>query len=141
MGEGGLVIAHQQLGRRQSRELCGECFSFAQLDAAAAPARGIQPRKADDFGTAFTFASPNIKGIFGTAERFGQMVRQGYPMVHRPDDVRFLGLREDSGRTIQRVMIRDAQGRLHMLDYEMIETPEGWQINGVRLLPPQGAGA
>jgi hypothetical protein len=39
---------------------------------------------ADDFATAFTFASPNIKGIFGTPENFGAMVTQGYPMVHRP---------------------------------------------------------
>ena len=35
----------------------------------------------DDFETAFTYASPMIKGIFGTPERFGQMVREGYPMV------------------------------------------------------------
>jgi hypothetical protein len=62
-------------------------------------------------------------------------------MVHRPDEVRYLGLRTESGRQVQRVMIRDAQGRVHFLDYEMIETEGGWQINGVRLLPPQGAGA
>ena len=97
--------------------------------------------RADDFGAAFAFASPNIKGIFGTPDRFGQMVRQGYPMVHRPEDLRYLALRDEAGRKVQRVMIRDAQGRVHMLDYEMIETPEGWLINGVRLLPPQGAGA
>ena len=36
---------------------------------------------ADDFETAFTYASPMIKDIFGTPEKFGQMVRQGYPMV------------------------------------------------------------
>lgn len=97
--------------------------------------------QADDFGAAFTHASPGIKGMFGSAERFGAMVRQGYPMVHRPDEVRYLGLRTESGRQVQRVMIRDAQGRVHFLDYEMIEAEGGWQINGVRLLPPQGAGA
>ena len=97
--------------------------------------------RADDFARAFDFASPAIKGIFGTPERFGAMVRQGYPMVHRPDDVRMLALRQDGGRTVQRVMIRDAEGRVHMLDYEMVETAGGWQINGVRLVPPQGAGA
>ncbi|MDP2084718.1 MAG: DUF4864 domain-containing protein [Gemmobacter sp.] len=97
--------------------------------------------QADDFAAAFTHASPGIKGMFGSAERFGAMVRQGYPMVHRPDEVRYLGLRTESGRQVQRVMIRDAQGRVHFLDYEMIEADGGWQINGVRLLPPQGAGA
>jgi hypothetical protein len=101
----------------------------------------IDALKADDFAQAFTFASPAIKGIFGTPERFGQMVQHGYPMVHRPAEVQFLGLEDKAGRKVQRVMIRDAAGRLHFLDYEMIEADGAWQINGVRLLPPQGAGA
>jgi hypothetical protein len=97
--------------------------------------------QADDFVTAFTFASPTIKGIFGTAENFGQMVRQGYPMVHRPAEVKMLDLREVAGNLWQRVMITDMQGRTHLLDYQMIETPQGWQINGVQLLPSVGVGA
>ncbi|MFN3938337.1 MAG: DUF4864 domain-containing protein [Gemmobacter sp.] len=97
--------------------------------------------QADDFETAFTYASPAIKGIFGTPERFGQMVRQGYPMVHRPAEVRFLDLREIAGRLWQRVIVRDAEGRLHFLDYQMIETENGWQINGVQILRAPAAGA
>ena len=96
---------------------------------------------ADDFATAFNFASPTIKGLFGSADRFGQMVQQGYPMVHRPQTVRMLDLREVNGRLWQKVMITDQQGRTHVLDYQMIETPEGWQINGVQLLPDVGVGA
>jgi hypothetical protein len=38
-------------------------------------------------------------------------------------------------------MIRDAQGALHLLDYQMIETANGWQINGVTLLPAPDVGA
>lgn len=95
----------------------------------------------DDFAQAFTFASPNIKSLFGTPENFGLMVRQGYPMVHRPADVKMLDLRTVDGRLWQRVMITDQQGRTHMLDYQMIETAEGWQINGVQLLPAPGVGA
>lgn len=97
--------------------------------------------RADDFGQAFGYASPAIKGMFGSPDRFGAMVKQGYPMVYRPEEVRYLGLRQEAGRQVQRVMIRDAGGRVHFLDYEMIEAEGGWQINGVRLLPPQGAGA
>ena len=97
--------------------------------------------QADDFATAFTFASPNIKGIFGSPENFGRMVSEGYPMVHRPGAVKMLELREVSGLLWQRVMITDQMGRTHMLDYQMIETPEGWQINGVQLLPEPGVGA
>jgi hypothetical protein len=95
----------------------------------------------DDYATAFTFASPTIKGLFGTADNFGMMVRQGYPMVHRPGDVKMLELREVAGNLWQRVMITDQQGRTHLLDYQMIEMPEGWQINGVQLLPSSGVGA
>jgi hypothetical protein len=96
---------------------------------------------ADDFATAFTFASPTIKGLFGTSDNFGMMVRNGYPMVHRPADVKMLELREVAGNLWQRVMITDQQGRTHMLDYQMIETADGWQINGVQLLPSPGVGA
>ena len=88
----------------------------------------------DDFDTAFTFASPNIKRLFGTPERFGTMVQQGYPMVWRPSDVRYLDLENIDGRLWQKVMITDAAGTVHVLGYHMIETPEGWQINGVQVL-------
>ena len=101
----------------------------------------ITALKADDFVKAFTFASPNIKGIFGTAENFGAMVAQGYPMVYRPDSVRMMELRRVAGNLWQRVMITDLAGRTHLLDYMMIETPDGWQINAVQLLPEQGVGA
>jgi len=101
----------------------------------------LQAFTGDDFATAFTFASPFIKGIFGTPENFGAMVQQGYPMVHRSGNITMLELRTVAGGLWQRVMITDQAGATHMLDYEMIETPEGWQINGVQLLPPVGIGA
>jgi hypothetical protein len=101
----------------------------------------ITALKADDFPKAFTFASPNIKGMFGTAENFGAMVAQGYPMVYRPDAVQMLELRRVAGNLWQRVLITDQSGRTHMLDYMMIDTPDGWQINAVQLLPQAGVGA
>ncbi|PJF07809.1 DUF4864 domain-containing protein [Pseudorhodobacter sp. MZDSW-24AT] len=97
--------------------------------------------QADDFSTAFSFASPTIKSLFGTPDNFGLMVRQGYPMVYRPGRVQMLDLREVAGALWQRVMITDEQGRTHLLDYQMIETGDGWQINGVQLLPSAGVGA
>ncbi|MEO0749859.1 MAG: DUF4864 domain-containing protein [Pseudomonadota bacterium] len=87
----------------------------------------------DDFVTAFDFASPMIQGMFGTPERFGNMVRNGYPMVWRPADVEFLSTDERGGALIQNVMIKDAGGKLFLLEYEMIETEKGWLINGVRV--------
>ena len=97
--------------------------------------------RAEDVGTAFSFASPNIKGMFGTPENFGRMVRNGYPMVWRPAEVQFLDLRRVAGNLWQRVMVTDQAGRTHLLDYQMVETGQGWQINGVQLLPQAGVGA
>lgn len=97
--------------------------------------------KADDFEAAFGFASPFIKQLFGTADNFGMMVQRGYPMVHRPTDLRFLELRDENGSLTQRVQVRDAQGRSHLLDYSMIETENGWQINGVSLVKNTGLAA
>ena len=95
----------------------------------------------DDFAEAFTYASPNIQSIFGNSDRFGQMVRQGYPMVWRPDDVEYLELRDVAGNLWQKVMIRDQQGGLHVLDYQMIQTGDGWKINGVQILQAPGVSA
>lgn len=97
--------------------------------------------QADDFETAFSYASPTIKRIFGTPERFGQMVREGYPMVHRPSAVTMLDQTTSGPQIIQRVMMRDGSGRLHIVAYSMVEAPEGWQINGVQLLRAPEVGA
>jgi len=101
----------------------------------------IDAFKVDDFATAFSFASPNIQGIFGGSERFGQMVKNGYPMVWRPGDVQFLELREVAGALWQRVQIRDQSGTLHALDYQMIQQDGDWRINGVQLLRLPDVGA
>ena len=85
----------------------------------------------DDFDRAFSYASPMIKGIFGNPDNFGMMVQQGYPMVWRPSDVRFLDLREIGGRMVQRVQILDQGGVPYIAQYQMIETEDGWQIDGV----------
>lgn len=89
----------------------------------------------DDVARAFTFASPGIQGIFRTPENFGRMVREGYPMVWRPESLRFLDLREVDGALWQKVLIEDAQGATHLLDYRM--EPDGagrWRIDGVQIL-------
>jgi Domain of unknown function (DUF4864) len=101
----------------------------------------IQAFQADDFARAFTFASPTIKGMFGTPENFGAMVKQGYPMVYRPADVQMMDLREVAGNLWQRVRVTDQAGAGWYLDYMMVETAEGWQINAVQILPAPDVGA
>ena len=88
-----------------------------------------------DVAGAWEHASPMIKGMFGTPENFGMMVENGYPMVWDNTDVRFLGRTEFESVTRQEVQIQGPDGLFYILDYQMIETPDGWQINGVQVIP------
>ena len=98
----------------------------------------IEAFQADDFATAFTYASPTIRGIFGSPSNFGRMVTQGFPMVWRPAQVEYLELRDEGGQLTQRVRVVDQAGRVHVLDYFMTQTGDGWKINGVQLVEQPG---
>tara|TARA_R110000751_G_scaffold36645_5_gene89371 strand:- start:1152 stop:1619 length:468 start_codon:yes stop_codon:yes gene_type:complete len=99
---------------------------------------------AGDVEAAFGFASPDIQGLFGSAENFGRMVRQGYPMVWRPGEWRFGELAPEltpSGpRLRQSVSLRDASGALWIADYFMMPLDGGWRIDGVTLRKPEATG-
>lgn len=88
----------------------------------------------DDFAQAMEYASPNLQRYFATPENFRRMVTQGYPMVWRPDTVEYLENRTEGGVHWQRVRIKDMQGKVHILDYRMLQTEKGWRINGVQIL-------
>lgn len=90
----------------------------------------------DDLDAAFSFASPSIRQLFGTSERFAQMVQGGYPMVYRAEELRMMDQRATEDQVVQRVLIRDAAGRVHVLAYQMVRDPIGgdWLINGVQIL-------
>ena len=94
----------------------------------------IEAFKADDFARAFTFASPTIQDVFRTPENFGAMVKNGYPMVWRPVELRYLEARVIAGQLWQKVLVKDAAGDRFLLDYRMINTAEGWRIDAVQLL-------
>ena len=97
--------------------------------------------RAEDVGEAWQFASPNIQALFGSPARFGMMVQQGYPMVWDPGQVTFIDLQTMGGLIVQRVEVIDQAGNAHYLGYAMIETPEGWRINGVQVLRAPTLGA
>lgn len=94
-----------------------------------------------DVTTAFSFASPTIQGIFGTAENFGLMVQQGYPMVWRPAAVKYLDLRQGPDGLYQKVAITDQKGALHLLEYQMLPAGDGWMIGSVQVLQQPEVGA
>ena len=96
---------------------------------------------AGDVEAAFGYASSTIQGIFGSPERFGRMVEEGYPMVWRPSEVRYLERRDVGSMVIQKVLMRDAAGVPWVLDYQMIEGPGGWVIDGVQVERSNDMGA
>ena len=95
----------------------------------------LQAFRDRDVDAAWQYASPLIKNIFRTPENFGLMVRNGYPMVWDNSDVRFLDRTEMGNRTRQEVQIQGPEGLFYILDYLMVETPDGWQIDGVQVIP------
>jgi len=94
-----------------------------------------------DVGEAWQYASPNIQSLFGTPENFGRMVESGYPMVWSPGQVEFIDLQTLSGRIVQRVEVIDQAGTAHYLGYQMVQTENGWRINGVQILRGPQVGA
>lgn len=89
--------------------------------------------QAGELGRAFDYASPFIQNKFQTPETFGNMVREGYPMVWRPSEVTFLEAREIDGKLWQEVLLRDVGGRGWIAEYEMVEMDGEMRINGVRI--------
>ena len=131
-----LLAAIQAVGLGQAAQAVDQSTAIRQVISDQ-----IAAFEADDFATAFAFASPGIRAIFGTPGRFGAMVREGYPMVWRPGEVRFADLAERGGRTLQRVLVTDTAGALYVLEYEMVQDGQGWRIDGVRVLDEGAAGA
>ncbi|MDZ7709088.1 MAG: DUF4864 domain-containing protein [Roseovarius sp.] len=93
----------------------------------------ISAFQADDVTRAYQFASPFIREKFGSPETFGRMVREGYPMVWRPSEVTFLEARDMGGKLWQEVLLRDAEGRGWIAEYELVELDGILKINGVRI--------
>ncbi len=93
----------------------------------------IEAFEVDDFDTAFTFASRAIQQMFGNAQNFGAMVKNGYPMVWRPGGLKFLALEQRGGLLWQDVLVRDLEGALHILEYQMQQDGADWKINGVNI--------
>lgn len=114
--------------------LWGAVASANQDDVKFVIESQMEAFKADDMAGAFDFAADGIQKVFGTAERFGEMVRRGYPMVHRPEEVVFLEFRQEAGSLWQKVLVTDQSGVVHVLDYEMIPTESGWRIGAVLLI-------
>lgn len=110
-------------------------FADMKNDVQTTIASQLDAFSQDDFARAFEYASPSIRRMFRNSDNFGMMVQRGYPMVWRPARLRFLEFENDKRGPYQLVEITDNNGRVHTLRYDMIETPAGWRIRGVQVLP------
>ncbi|MCV6597543.1 MAG: DUF4864 domain-containing protein [Mangrovicoccus sp.] len=91
--------------------------------------------RAGDTEAAFRYVSPVLRGAFGRPLHFAQMVRQGYPMLWQPGELRFLGLRAPRGVPVQNLVLCDQRGAPWHLGFEMMRVKdEGWRINGVEIV-------
>ncbi|MEO1747947.1 MAG: DUF4864 domain-containing protein [Pseudomonadota bacterium] len=110
--------------------------AFADEDAARAIiSLQLESFLAGDFNTAYSYASPNIKRLFPTLDRFMTMVQSGYLPVLRPGNYAF-GRVETApdGRVLQEVTIRAPDGSDWTALYFMQQQDDGsWKVDGVSL--------
>ena len=86
---------------------------------------------ADDAKRAFSYAAPAIRDMFGSADRFMEMVRAGYPVVYRPASTIFLVPVRVQGQLVQGVQLTDADGTLWLAVYRLDRQPDrSWRISG-----------
>lgn len=101
--------------------------------------RQLQAFQKDDAEEAFTFASPEIRAKFGTAQNFFQAVKTSYAAVYRPRSVMFEKLVTVQGILTQEVVLLDQNGDLVKALYLMEKQPDGtWKISGCFIVPMQG---
>ena len=96
--------------------------------------RQVEAFRRDDGDAAFGLASPMIQGMFGSADVFMDMVRQGYQPVYRPRAFEFREIVERDGQPTQKVQVIGPDGRPVTAFYPMTQLPDGsWRINGCYL--------
>jgi hypothetical protein len=97
--------------------------------------RQLEAFLSGDFARAYTFASPDIKRIFPTLERFMSMVQSGYLPVLRPGNYAF-GRSEQlfDGRIQWEVLIDGPDGKGYTATYIMEQQQDGsWKVDAVML--------
>ena len=113
----------------------GATRAFAQpLDADAQAAgrvvmQQLEAFRRDDFATAYTFASVNVRQMFDRAG-FEQMVRGGYPEIAHSASAT-----GDAGEIYLFIRVLGDNGRSIEAVYELVSEGGGWRINGVVTRP------
>jgi hypothetical protein len=97
---------------------------------------------ADDAARAFSFATPQLREAFGSADNFIRMVRSSYPVVYRPATVAFLKPQIDQGTVVQAVHFTDGGGVLWLALYTLErQRDKRWRISGCQVVQAEGRAA
>ncbi|MBV9076677.1 MAG: DUF4864 domain-containing protein [Methylobacteriaceae bacterium] len=104
--------------------------------------RQIEAFRRDDGAAAFGFASPALKTLFGSPERFMEMVRGGYRPVYRPRSYAFGPDRDGPDGPELALRIQDESGTDWDAVYSFEKGSDGaWSISGCRLVRAPGESA
>ena len=79
----------------------------------------------DDAAGAYSYAAPEIQGLFQEADSFMTMVRRNYPPVYRHKSYEFGDGRAEAGKVIQEVKLVDADGVPWQAFYTLEQQPDG----------------
>ena len=89
----------------------------------------------DDAKTAYSFASPTIRGKFPSEDVFFDMVKKGYAPVYRPGNFAFGRSKVTGDMVVQEVLISAPDGKDWTALYQVVKQPDGsYKITGVHMV-------
>ncbi len=88
----------------------------------------------DDAEAAWKHVAPGLKQKFGTADRFLELVREGYEPVYRPKKVTFREIAMFDGQPAQWLDVTGPRGGTYRALYLLEKQPDGtWRTAGCLL--------
>ena len=96
----------------------------------------------DDAARAFSFATPQLREVFGNPDNFMRMVRTSFPVVYRHATVAFLKPEQEDGTVTQAVHLTDGNGVLWLALYRLErQRDRSWRISGCQAVEAAGRAA
>jgi uncharacterized protein DUF4864 len=113
--------------------------SDEDVQAAIGPVmQQLEAFRRDDYDTAYTFASEEVRKVFDR-QAFERMVKRGYPEIARSTFALVAESRvAPNGHVYLRVKVRGANGNSVEALYDMVREGGRWRINGVVARPDPG---
>jgi Domain of unknown function (DUF4864) len=130
---GGIPVAHCQAAESATGTTM-RATDWAAVRKVIADQRSAL--KAGDAAKAFGYASPGIRGQFGDAEHFIDMVRTAYSALLTARYVEFLEGAVIDGTIIQPLRLIDGDNTVRVALYTMERQGNGvWRISGCQIAP------